>query len=122
MPASDQATAILPGLSPICGRAIEPRFDGELMSSDGGLLVLREVEQRLGIAGRLAGCIRDPRAPERIVHGLDEIMLGYSKPIGAKQASALAPIVAWRSHPEQPSMERVIDVERLAFHQRALIA
>src|SRR4051794_23025273 len=74
MPASDQATAILPGLSPICGRAIEARFDGELMSSDGGLLVLREVEQRLGIAQRLATCIRDPRAPERIVHGLDEII------------------------------------------------
>src|SRR6059058_1290854 len=74
MPASDQASPILPGLSPICGRAIEARFDGELMSSDGGLLVLREVEQRLGIAGRLAACIRDPRAPERIVHGLDEII------------------------------------------------
>src|SRR3954469_22610980 len=74
MPASDQPTPILPGLSPICGRAIEARFDGELMSSDGGLLVLREVEQRLGIAGRLAACIRDPRAPERIVHGLDEII------------------------------------------------
>src|SRR3954454_14917366 len=74
MPASDQTTAILPGLSPIRGREIEARFDGELMSSDGGLLVLREVEQKLGIAGRLAACIRDPRAPERIVHGLDEII------------------------------------------------
>src|SRR5438067_10582753 len=74
MPASDQATPILPGLSPICGREIEARFDGALMSSDGGLLVLREIEQRLGIAGRLAACIRDPRAPERIVHGLDEII------------------------------------------------
>src|SRR3954470_7387070 len=74
MPASDQATAILPGVSPICGREIEARFDGALMSSDGGLLVLREIEQRLGIAGRLAACIRDPRAPERIVHGLDEII------------------------------------------------
>src|SRR4051794_35085546 len=74
MPASDQTTAILPDLSPIRGREIEARFDGELMSSDGGLLVLREVEQRLGIAGRLAACIRDPRAPERIVHGLDEII------------------------------------------------
>ena len=74
MPASDEATAILPSLSPIRGRAIEARFDGALMSSDGGLLVLREVEQRLGIAKRLAACIHDPRAPERILHGLDEII------------------------------------------------
>ena len=45
-----------------------------MMSSDGGLLVLREIEQRLGIAKRIAACIHDPRAPERIVHGLDEII------------------------------------------------
>ena len=74
MPANDEATAILPGLSPICGRQIEARFDGALMSSDGGLLVLREVEQRLGIARRLAACIPDPRASARILHGLDEII------------------------------------------------
>src|SRR3954449_6727968 len=74
MPAKDEGIAILPGLSPIRGRAIEARFDSAMMSSDGGLLVLREIEQRLGIAKRLAACIRDPRAPERIVHGLDEII------------------------------------------------
>ena len=74
MPANDEATAILPGLSPICGKPIEARFDGVLMSSDGGLLALREVERRLGIARRLAACVHDPRAPERVVHGLDEII------------------------------------------------
>ena len=63
MPASDEPTAILPGLSPICGRAIEARFDGALISSDGGLLVLREVEQRLGTAQRLAACIREAKGP-----------------------------------------------------------
>ncbi len=66
MPATVESTPVLPGLSPICGRAIETRFDGALMSSDCGLLVLREVEQRLGIAGRLAGRIRDPRAPAEL--------------------------------------------------------
>ena len=74
MPASNQATAILPGLSPIGGRPIEAKFDAALVSSDGGLLLLREIEQRLGIARRLAACMRDPRAPGRIVHGLDEIL------------------------------------------------
>src|SRR3954451_6212280 len=59
MPANDEATAILPGLSPIHGRAIEARFDSAMMSSDGGLLMLREIEQRLGIAPGLfnAQCI-----------------------------------------------------------------
>ena len=74
MPATPEPTPILPGLSPIRGKPIEARFDGALMSSDGGLLALREVERRLGIARRLAACIRDPRAPERVVHGLAEII------------------------------------------------
>jgi hypothetical protein len=43
------------------------------MSSDGGLLPPREIEQRLGITRRLAACMRGRRAPGRIAHGLDEI-------------------------------------------------
>jgi len=44
------------------------------LSSEGGLLALREVERRLGLAGRLAGCLTDRRAPERVRHGLAEII------------------------------------------------
>jgi hypothetical protein len=74
MPATVESTPFLPGLSPVCGKPIVARFDTAQMSSDGGLLALREVEQRLGIAQRLAACMSDPRAPERIMHGLDEII------------------------------------------------
>ena len=74
MPVKVESTPMLPGLSPVCGKPIEARFDGACMSSDGGLLALREVEQRLTIASRLAGCLRDPRDPSRVVHGLDEII------------------------------------------------
>ncbi len=74
MPVTVVSTPMLPGLSPVCGKPIVARFDGACMSSDGGLLALREVEQRLGIAQRLAGCIHDPRDPARVIHGLDEII------------------------------------------------
>lgn len=74
MLASVEPTPILPGLSPVSGKPIVARFDGDLLSSDGGLLALREIEQKLGIAKRLAACIDDPRAPGRVVHGLDEII------------------------------------------------
>ena len=47
----------LPGLSPVSGKSVVATFDGGLLSSDGGVLVLREVEQRLRIADRFAGCI-----------------------------------------------------------------
>ena len=74
MLASVEITPILPGLSPVAGKPILARFDGDLLSSDGGLLALRETEQRLGIARRLGACIEDPRMPGRVVHGLDEII------------------------------------------------
>jgi len=35
---------------------------------------LREIESRLGLADRLAACVKDPRAPERVVHRLAEII------------------------------------------------
>jgi Transposase DDE domain group 1 len=64
----------LPGLSPVAGMPLIARFDGGQLSSNGGLLALREVERRLGIADRLAACIDDPRAPERVRHGLADIL------------------------------------------------
>jgi hypothetical protein len=74
MPVKAEFSPILPSLSPVCGRAIVARFDSARMSSDSGLLVLREVDQHLGLAPRLAACIPDPRALNRVVHGLDEII------------------------------------------------
>ena len=44
------------------------------MSSDGGILVLREIEQRLRVADRLAACIEDPRSPDQITHSLADII------------------------------------------------
>jgi len=46
----------LAGLSPVDGKAVVVKFDGGLLSSDGGVLALREVERRLGVADRLAAC------------------------------------------------------------------
>jgi Transposase DDE domain group 1 len=67
-------TPFLPGLSPVQGKAVVARFDGGRLSSEGGLLALREIESRLGMADRLAACLKDPRAPERVVHRLAEII------------------------------------------------
>jgi hypothetical protein len=74
-------------------------------------LVLAECA-RYGVPGNAIALFRDIHA-----------MLGHSKPLAEKQISALAgPLVAWRTDPRQPHFERVLDIERLAFHQRALIA
>src|SRR5437879_687842 len=69
-----EVTPFLPGLSPVQGKAVVARFDGGRLSSEGGLLALREIESRLGLADRLAACVKDPRAPARVVHRLAEIV------------------------------------------------
>jgi len=68
------ATPLLPGLSPVQSKAIVARFDGGRLSSEGALLALREIERRLGGSDRLAECLKDPRAPERVGHRLVEII------------------------------------------------
>src|ERR1700724_102225 len=67
-------TPLLPGLSPVADKAVVARFDGGRLSSEGGLLALREIERRVGLAERLAACLTDPRMPERVRHQLAEII------------------------------------------------
>ena len=73
-PAMDDSTGILPGLPSVMGKPVHVAFDGGRMTSDAGILLLAAVEQQLGIAERLANCIEDPRAPERVRHGLAEMI------------------------------------------------
>ena len=67
-------TLPLPGLSPIAGKEVVARFDGGRLSSDGGLLLLREIERRLAVAERLAACIEDRRDPGSTLHTLADII------------------------------------------------
>lgn len=69
-----ETTPPLPGLSAVNGKAVTARFDGGALSSDAGLLALREVERRLDVAGRLAACVDDPRDPARTVHSVADIL------------------------------------------------
>jgi len=84
------ATLFLPGLSLVQGKAVIARFDGGRLSSEGGLLVLREVERRLGLADRLAACLKDRRAPEKVVHRLAEIIRFRMLMIAAGTSAPLA--------------------------------
>src|SRR5580692_7775290 len=67
-------TLPLLGLSSVLGKSVVAKFDGGLLSSDGGVLALREVEQRLRVADRLADCMVDPRAPDLVTHSFADII------------------------------------------------
>ncbi len=59
----NETTPYLPGLSPVAGKELHARFDGGRLSSDGGVLLLREIENGLGLAARLSSCMKDDRDP-----------------------------------------------------------
>jgi hypothetical protein len=51
-------------------KPVQVDFSGGDLSSDGGLLLLAQLDRRLGLTERVAACICDPRLPERIQHSL----------------------------------------------------
>jgi hypothetical protein len=53
---------------------VEAAFDGGTVTSDGGALLLREVEQARGILGRFGHCFEDLRDPDRIEHTVPELL------------------------------------------------
>ena len=55
-------------------KKVSAAFDGGLISSDGGLVLLRETERSLGLAETLAGCIRDRRNQVQVVHALPAML------------------------------------------------
>ena len=59
---------------PFAAKKVTAAFDGGRLTSDGGVLLLAQAERAMGIAGRLAGCIADPRDQSRVVHGPADIL------------------------------------------------
>jgi len=69
-----QSTSNKLQLEPLGRRAIEADFTAGRVSSDGGGLLLREVDRRLRLTERLAKCFRDFRDPDLIEHSLRELV------------------------------------------------
>ena len=55
-------------------RKIEANFEGGNVSSDGGVLLLREAERRLGLIEALSACLPDSRDPALITHTQQELL------------------------------------------------
>lgn len=66
-------------------RRIDTAFDAPQVSSDGGLVLLRALDDKLGLSALLASSVPDERAPERVLHSrreqvrqrLYQLALGY---------------------------------------------
>jgi hypothetical protein len=77
------ATSLLPGLSPVEGKPLTATFDAGRLSSDGGVVVLREIAMRLGLAEAITAPLRDKRDPSRVQHGYADMALARMVMIAA---------------------------------------
>jgi len=55
-------------------RRVEAGFTAGRVSSDGGSLLLREVDRKINLLGRLASCFTDRRSPSLVKHQLAEML------------------------------------------------
>jgi hypothetical protein len=55
-------------------RKIQADFSGGEVSSDGGVLLLRQVDRWVGLTKRLGQLLPDPRDPDRIIHSLESLL------------------------------------------------
>jgi Transposase DDE domain group 1 len=56
------------------GRKIQADFGGGNVSSDGGVLLLRQVDRWRGLSKGLAKVLPDKRDPDRITHSLESLV------------------------------------------------
>ena len=54
-------------------RVVEGRFDGGSMTSDGGVMLLGQIDRKLGLLEAAAHCIADPRSPLLIKHAVRDM-------------------------------------------------
>jgi len=58
----------------ISGKKVEVDFNGGEVSSDAGLLFLRETESKIGIINKVANAIHDKRHPSYVKHQIVQLL------------------------------------------------
>ncbi len=71
---STECSQFIFGFHPQKRREIRAQFDGGAITSDGGGLLLREVEKRVKILRQFAACFTDYRNPDLIEHPVEELV------------------------------------------------
>lgn len=55
-------------------RQVVGRFDGSRLTTEGGSLLLRQTDRKIGLLRRVAACFTDHRQPQRVEHELEEML------------------------------------------------
>src|SRR5499433_734952 len=61
-------------LAPVGGKAVELDFTGGRLSSDAGVVLLKDIDDQLGLTHDLAMALKDPRDPRRVVFTVEDLL------------------------------------------------
>jgi hypothetical protein len=101
-------------------RQVVADFSGGILSTDGGVLLLRQIDRGLQVSASLAGCFHDARDPRWVEHRLPELVaqrlmglgLGYED-LNDHQTLRRDPLVAVACEKRDPlGMDRVCEEDR----------
>src|SRR3989454_9894824 len=73
----DVATQLQPALlhlAPVGGKAVDLDFDGGRLSSDAGVVLLKDIDDQLGLTRDLAAVLSDPRDARRVKFTLPDLL------------------------------------------------
>jgi hypothetical protein len=76
-------------LSAVRRKKLTVDFEGGNQSSNGGLLLLRHSERKLGVCGRPANAMPDRRDPDRIRHEMFEMVMARVSAIACGHKDAI---------------------------------
>lgn len=78
--------------STLSSKPVHAVFDEPDSTSDGGALLLKAADRRLGLTEALAGCLADGRAAERVAHTLHDLLRqrAYGLALGYEDANDAA--------------------------------
>ena len=60
---------------PFCKKRMTANFEGGSISSDGGLLLLRAIDERMRLTASLASCIKDGRDQRKLRQAVQEMLI-----------------------------------------------
>jgi len=83
-----EATPFLPGLSPVAGKPLTAQRDAGNLTSNGGLIVLRESALRSGIANVVAAPLPDTRNQLLVIHSYAAMVTARMMAIAAGHEDA----------------------------------
>src|SRR6516165_4106381 len=61
-------------LAPVGSKTVKLDFDGGRLSSDAGVVLLKDIDDQLGLTRDLATVLKDPRDPRRIAFTLEDLL------------------------------------------------